>query len=91
MIIIVLFQDRDMVYTGRIYRAQYDVAAIDSAIDLYAKKVSHFPHDLSDLVTPTDQVSNDNGFLPHVPKSPWNTPYHLNIEHIPQAFRMLRS
>ena len=35
---IVVFQDRDMVYTGRIYRAESDIRAIETVIALYKEK-----------------------------------------------------
>jgi hypothetical protein len=80
MMFTVLFEERDSIYTGRIYRAESDIKAIETGIGLYTGKYGHYPRELADLVPPTDHGPNE-GFLRRVPSSPWNTPYHLTIEH----------
>lgn len=70
----------DQVYKSRLSRARSDMAAIETAIALYAKDHGHYPRDIAEL-TPSAAYSADAVYLQRVPVSPWNTPYHLEIKH----------
>jgi hypothetical protein len=77
----VVLSEWDYPYKSRVARAGSDVAVIGYAIDLYAKKYGHFPHQLSDLVPDPEHSPGDACFLPRLTTSPWNTPYHMEIDH----------
>jgi hypothetical protein len=82
----VVFSEWDQVYKSRIARARADMAVFQFAIDLYAMKYGHPPQVLSDLAPGPGHLPGDACFLPRGQfLSPWNTPYHLEIEHNPDG------
>lgn len=67
---------------ARVTRAQSDIRAIQTALDLYRLDNFKYPtteQGLQALVTqPTDPNINNyrsGGYLPSLPKDPWNRPY----------------
>jgi hypothetical protein len=85
VILRVVFGEWDYAYRSRIARASAEMAVIQFAIDLYAMKYSHSPQELADLASGPGHLPGDACFLPNIFLSPWNTPYHLEIEHKPDG------
>lgn len=75
-------------YNSRMARGRADMTAIEIAIGKYVDQHGHFPHEMADLGPPTWQPHNDAYVLPMVPKSPWNTPYRLEIVHGPNGDKL---
>ncbi len=84
-----VFGEWDQVYESRITRASADMAALLYAIDLYTMKYGHAPQELADLAPGARHQAGDACFLPRWPiASPWNTPYHMEVEQKPEGAKV---
>jgi hypothetical protein len=78
--VVMVIQEWDSAYKMRVARANSDMRVIEYAAALYTKRYGHFPQQVVDLAPGTWHAPGDVCFLPIVPSSPWNTPYHFETE-----------
>jgi hypothetical protein len=76
-----IYDEGDQVYRSRLYRAKYDIAAIETAAESFHKEYGSYPTDLQELVHTGRNGGGDKQFLMRIAPSPWGGPFRYAVAH----------
>jgi hypothetical protein len=71
----------NQVYRSRLYRAKYEITAIDAAAESFHKKYGSYPTDLQELIHTARDGGNDRQFLARIAPNPWGGQFLYAVEH----------
>ncbi len=76
-----VYDEGKQVYRSRLYRAEYEIAAIKTAAESFRKEYGSYPTDLQELVHTGRDGGGDKQFLTRIALNPWGGPFRYEVEH----------
>ena len=81
IVLLVITQEWDQVYSSRLALAKAEIGAIETAVVLFHKEYGSYPTDLQELVHSTRNGGSGKQFLKRIVHDPWDGPFHYAVEH----------
>jgi Type II secretion system (T2SS), protein G len=75
------YDEGNQVYRARLYRAKYDITAIETAAESFHKRYGSYPTDLQELTNTARYGGDNTRFLTRIASDPWGGSFHYAVEH----------
>ncbi len=76
-----VYDEGNQAYRSGLYRAKYEIAAIEAAAESFHKEYGSYPTDLQELVHTGRSGGGDKQFLMRIAANPWGGPFRYAVEH----------